>query len=177
MRRNVAFILALLLLPAAVALADDETGFYFGGDIGNSTEHFNASTFDVNADNSGYKAAVGFRPLSIVAAELDYVGFGRASSGINFADTYGVSISALAFVPIPIVDIYGRLGVMDWRTDANSPGFSFHRSGSDLTYGVGAGAHWGAFAARLEYERFQVAGASTMELATVGLTYSFGWPF
>src|SRR5580658_5764455 len=177
MRRHIVLIFALLSLPTGAALADDTTGFYVGGDIGNNTEHFNSSTFDVNADNSGYKVAVGFRPLSVIAGEVDYVGFGRATAGVNFADTYGVSASALAFLPIPIVDVYGRLGVMEWRTDANSPGFSFHRTGSDLTYGIGAGAHWGAYAARLEYERFQVAGASTMELATVGLSYSFGWPF
>jgi hypothetical protein len=177
MRSYVALILALALLPAGAALADDQTGIYVGGDVGNSTEHFGAGTFGVNADNSGYKVAVGIRPIPIVAAELDYVGFGRASAGINFADTYGISASALAFLPIPIVDVYGRLGVIDWRTDASAPGFSFHRTGSDLTYGVGAGAHWGAFAARLEYEHYQVAGASTMQLATLGLTYSFGWPF
>jgi hypothetical protein len=176
MRRDLIFILALMLVPTGAALAQ-ETGLYVGGDVGNSTEHFNASTFDVNADNGGYKVALGFRPLSVLAAELDYVGFGRASSGVNFADTYGVSASALAFLPIPIVDVYGRLGVMEWRTDANAPQFSFHRTGSDITYGVGAGAHWGAFAARLEYERFQVAGASSMQLATAGVSYTFGWPF
>ncbi|HWW20276.1 MAG TPA: outer membrane beta-barrel protein [Steroidobacteraceae bacterium] len=176
MRRDLILVLALMLLPSGAALAED-TGFYAGGDVGNSTEHFNGSTFGVNADNGGYKVAVGLRPLPVLAAELDYVGFGRASAGVNFADTYGVSASALAFLPLPIVDVYGRLGVMEWRTDANSPGFSFHRTGSDLTYGVGAGAHWGAFAARLEYERFQVAGASTMQLATAGITYTIGWPF
>jgi hypothetical protein len=176
MRRHVVLIFALMSLPTGAALAD-ETGFYFGGDVGNSTEHFNSSTFNVNADNSGYKAAVGFRPLPVIAGEIDYVGFGRASAGINFADTYGVSASALAFLPIPIVDVYGRLGVLEWRTDASSPELSFHRSGSDLTYGVGAGAHWSGFAARLEYERFDVGGARSMQLATVGLTYTFGWPF
>jgi hypothetical protein len=183
MRRHIVLIFALLSLPAGAALADDTTGFYFGGDIGNNTEHFNSSTFDVNADDSGYKVAVGFRPLSVIAGELDYVGFGRASAGSSFADTYGVSASALAFLPIPLVDVYGRLGVMAWRTDASSPGFAnlpaldFHRTGADPTYGVGAGVHWGEFAARLEFERFIVGGARTMEMATVGVTYTFAWPF
>jgi hypothetical protein len=180
MHRYIVPVIALLLLPAGAAFAQT-TGFYFGGDVGNSTEHFNDSTFGVNADNSGYKVALGFRPLPVIAGEIDYVGFGRASGGIDFADTYGVSASALAYLPIPVVDVYGRLGVMDWRTDASCnacfPAFSFHRTGADLTYGVGAGAHWGALAARLEYERFQVTGASTMELATIGITYTLGWPF
>jgi hypothetical protein len=179
MGRHIALFLSLLLLPATAALAQ-ETGFYVGGDVGTSTEHFKEVDFGANADNSGYKVAAGFRPLPILAGEIDYVGFGRASSGINFVDTYGVSASALAFLPIPILDVYGRLGVMEWRTDGTSaipfvP--SFHRTGADLTYGVGAGAHWGGFGARAEYERYQVAGASTLQLLTLGITYTFGWPF
>jgi hypothetical protein len=176
MRRHIVLILGLMLLPAGAALAQ-ETGFYVGGDVGNSTEHFQDVDFGANSDNSGYKVAVGFRPLPVLAGELDYVGFGRASSGINFVDSWGVSASALAFLPIPFVDVYGRLGVMEWRTDASAPEFSFHRTGSDITYGVGAGAHWGALGARAEYERFQVGGANTMQLLTLGVTYTFGWPF
>jgi hypothetical protein len=176
MRSYLVSVIALTLLPAGATLAAD-TGFYVGGDVGNSTEHFNDSIFGVNADNSGYKVAAGLRPLSVLAGEVNYVSFGRASAGVNFADTDGIAVSALAFLPIPIVDVYGRFGVMNWRVDANSPGDSFHRTGSDLTYGVGAGAHWGSFGARLEFERYQVGGATTMELTTVGLTYTFGWPF
>jgi hypothetical protein len=176
MRRHIVLILGLLLLPAGATLAQ-ETGFYVGGDVGTSTEHFQDYDFGANSDNSGYKVAAGFRPLSVLAGELDYVGFGRASSGINYVDTWGVSASALAFLPIPIVDVYGRVGVMDWRTSASAPDYSFHRTGSDFTYGVGAGGHWGNFGARAEYERFQVGGANTMQLLTLGVTYTFGSPF
>lgn len=176
MRRHILAFLGLMLLPAGAALAQ-ETGFYVGGDVGTSTEHFQDYDFGANSNNSGYKVAAGFRPLPVLAGELDYVGFGRASAGINYVDTWGVSASALAFLPIPIVDVYGRLGVMEWRTDASAPGFSFDRTGSDITYGFGAGAHWGSFAGRAEYERFQVGGARTMQLLTLGVTYTFGWPF
>ena len=164
----------MALLPAGAAFSE-QTGFYVGGDVGNSTEHFDASTFNANADNTGYKAALGIRPLSMLAAEVNYVSFGRATGGENFADTDGVGVSALAFLPIPIVDIYGRLGVINWRTSADSPGFSFHRTGSDLTYGVGVGAHWGNLGARAEFEKFEITGTRTMDLTTVGLTWTFGW--
>jgi len=162
------------LLPS-VAHAG-ETGFYFGGDIGNSTEHFDADTFGVNANDTAYKVAAGFRPLSVLAGELDYISFGRASGGTNYADTDGVAISALAFLPIPLVDVYGRVGLMNYHVAAHSPQFGFHRDGSDLTYGVGLGAHWGGLGARLEYQRFQISGASTMEMATAGINWTFGWP-
>jgi hypothetical protein len=174
--KNRLIFLALAMLPAAAAVADN-TGFYFGGSVGNSTEHFDASTFGVSADDTGYKVAAGVRPLDVLAGEVDYVNFGRASAGINYADTDGVGVFALAFLPIPVVDVYGRVGVVNWRVDANSPMFSFHRTGSDVAYGVGAGAHWGNLGARLEFERYQVAGATTVQLATVGLTYTVPWSF
>jgi hypothetical protein len=116
---------------------------------------------DVTASDTGYKVAAGFRPLDIVAGEVNYVSFGRANGGENFADTDGIGVSGLLFLPIPLIDVYGRVGLFNWRVDASSPGDSFHRTGSDLAYGAGAGAHWGNLGARLEFEKFQVAGAKT----------------
>ena len=66
-------LFALAVLPLGPALAADTTGFYVGGDVGNSTEHFYNSTFGVNADDTGYKVAAGIRPLSVLAGEVDYV--------------------------------------------------------------------------------------------------------
>lgn len=165
-------ILAATLLCSGGAWAAD-TGFYVGGSIGQSNERFDANTFNVHGDETGYQVAAGFRPLSVFAGELDYVSFGRAYGGINYADTDGVGVFALGFLPIPVVDLYGRLGVVSWRTDANSPALSFHRTGSDVAYGIGAGMNWGNLGARVEYSRFDVSNASTLDLATVGLTWTF----
>jgi hypothetical protein len=160
-------------LGATVALADDNTGPYIGGSIGQSSERFHPSAYGVRAQDTGYEVASGWRPLDLLAAELDYVGFGRAHAGVNYADTYGVGAFALAYLPIPLVDVYGRVGVMNWRSDVTSPFFSYHRRGSDLAYGVGAGMHWGSLGARVEYQRFDIALASTMSLTSVGMTWTF----
>jgi hypothetical protein len=164
--------LAATLLAATAALGDN-TGLYVGASLGQSSERFDPASYSVRADNTGFQAAAGWRPLGVLAGEVDYVSFGRARGGINYADTDGVGLFALGFLPIPLVDIYGRLGVTNLRTDVNSPFRSFHRSGSDLAYGVGAGMHWGSLGARLEYERYDVSGASTMSLASVGMTWTF----
>ncbi len=154
----------------------DTTGFYVGGDVGQSTEHFDASTFSANAHDTGYKIDAGFRPLDFLAGELNYVDLGRASAGIPYVDTDGVALSALGFLPVPLVDIYGRVGMVRYHVSAHEPGFGFTRNGSDLTYGAGAGMHWGALGARVEYQRFDIPQTKNMALMTAGIVWTFGWP-
>jgi len=161
---------ALTATPAAFA-AD---GLYVGGSVGATDQHFDAQTFDVHGSNTGYQVALGLRPIKLLAGEVDYVGFGRASGGVNYADTYGVGVAALGFLPIPLVDLYGRVGLMDFRTNANSPSLSFHRTGAALTYGVGAGMNWGPWGARVEYSRFNVPHTtSPPQLTSLGVVWSF----
>jgi hypothetical protein len=167
-----AALAAVALLGAAMA-AQAEDGFYIGGSLGDSMQSFDPNTFSVHGDTTGYKFAAGWRPLSVVAVEADYTDFGRAYGGTNYADTDGIGVFALGFLPIPVVDVYGKIGMVNWRTDANSPFLSFHRTGSDLGYGFGAGTSWGNLGARIEYERYEVSHASDMGLASVGLTWTF----
>ena len=163
------FALSVAAMPAAHA---QNTGFYLAGSIGASHVQYDASTFYVGSNDVGYQAAVGFKPLPILSGELAYVGFPRAFQGINYADTYGLGAFALGYLPIPVVQIYGKLGVVDWRTTAHSPDLSFHRTGADVAYGAGLGTSWGRLGARLEFESFDVAHASAMELTSIGLVWS-----
>jgi len=165
-------LLAIALLGVA-GLCHADNGFYIGGSLGDSMQQFDDSTFDVHSTTTGYKFAAGWRPLSVFATELDYTNFGRAYGGFDYADTDGVGLFALGFLPIPVVDLYGKLGVVDWRTDAQSPFLGFHRTGTDLGYGLGAGTSWGSIGARIEYERYEIQHASDMGLASVGLIWTF----
>jgi hypothetical protein len=165
-------LLAIALLGAA-GLSQADNGLYIGGSLGDSMQQFDATTFDVHSDTTGYKFAAGWRPLGVFATELDYTNFGRGYGGVNYADTDGLGLFALGFLPIPVVDLYGKLGVVDWRTDAQSPFYGFHRTGTDLGYGFGAGTSWGSIGARIEYERYEIQHASDMGLASVGLVWTF----
>jgi hypothetical protein len=181
MRHHRSIVLGLILLAtggfaARAALADDDSGgfgLYAGGSIGPSSERFRPDAYSLRAQNTGYEAALGWRPINPLAAEVDYVNFGRANGGVNYADTDGVGVYALGFLPIPLVDVFGRVGVVNLRTDVSSPYYSFHRTGSDLSYGVGAGMHWGSLGARVEYVRYDLSIASTLSLTSVGVTWTF----
>ena len=164
--------LGIALLSAMPAARADDTGFYVAAAIGESRVQYDASTFYASTHSVGYQAAAGFRPLPVVSGEFDYIGFARAFSGINYADTYGVGLFALGYLPIPVVQVYGKVGLVDWRTSAHSPDLSFHRTGADVAYGGGLGTSWGRLGARLEFEAFDVAHASNMDLTTLGLVWS-----
>jgi opacity protein-like surface antigen len=117
----------------------------------------------------------------VLAFEVNYVDLGNASTSGAQAKTKAVDGFVLAILPIPLVDIYGKLGVVSWKTDASTtginapgyPGFSFSHNGSDLAYGVGVQMNFGAISARLEYEGFDIQQASTPTLLSLGVTYTF----
>jgi Outer membrane protein beta-barrel domain len=165
--------LAALALMTSTAASAADTGFYLGGSLGAAQENFDASTFNARGTNTGYKFALGFRPLDVLAAEVDYTNFGRSYGGINYANTDAEGLFALAFLPIPVVDVYGKVGIAEWRTVAQSPFLAFHRTGADAAYGIGAGTSWGSLGARVEYERYDVSHANDMALASIGLTWVF----
>jgi hypothetical protein len=171
--KRCSLLLLATLAVSAATLADDNVGLYLGGSLGESQQRFDATTFNVRASDLAYKFALGYRPFKVLAGEVSYVGFGRAYGGINFADTDAIGAFAVAFLPIPVVDVYGKVGMANWRTDAQSPFHSFHRTGTDVAYGAGAGTSWGSLGARVEYERYDVSHANDMALASVGLTWVF----
>jgi hypothetical protein len=163
---------ALACAPlAGVAAAED--GFYLSGALGDAQQNYGPAVFDAHGSQTGYKFALGFRPIDLFAAEVSYVDFGRAFGGINYADTNAIGVFALAFLPIPVVDVYGKVGLADWRTNAQSPFISFNRNGADLAYGAGVGTSWGRLGARVEYERYDVSHSNDMSLASVGVTWTF----
>lgn len=169
-----AVVLAAALLGSAAVqpvLADD--GFYLSGALGAAQQNYDPAIFDAHGSQTGYKFALGFRPIDLLAAEVSYVDFGRAFNGINYADTNAVGAFALAFLPIPLIDVYGKVGLAEWRTDAQSPRFGFHRTGANVAYGAGVGTSWGHLGARVEYERYQVSHSNDMGMASVGVVWTF----
>lgn len=158
----------------APAWADDELlGIYVGGAVGPSQQNFDQHVFDVHGSPAGFKFDLGIRPLPVVAAEISYIEFGRGYAGANSADTNAVGVFALGYLPIPVIDVYGKLGLAESRTTAEGANFSFHSSEANVAYGAGVGAHWGNLGARLEYERYHVSHSNDMGMASIGVTWTF----
>lgn len=170
-----------MCVAAGTAAAVDH-GFYLGGSLGQSDSGLRSGNINYSDNEVGYKLIAGFRALKVLAFEVNYVDLGSASSaGVAQAKTKALDAFVLGILPIPLVDIYGKLGVVSWKTDASSTsinapgysGFSFSHNGSDLAYGAGVQMNFGAISARLEYEGFDIQQASTPTLLSLGVTYTF----
>ena len=174
MMKRTFMAIASLGLGLAAGRADAvEHGFYVGGGLGQSDSGLRSGSVNYSDTDTGYKLIAGFRALSVLGFEVNYADLGTASTAGAHAKTKALDGFVMAFLPIPVVDIYAKLGVVSWQTDGSAPNFSFSHSGSDLAYGAGVQMHFGPIAARLEYEGFDIQQASTPTLLTLGVTYTF----
>jgi opacity protein-like surface antigen len=172
--RRLLLITSLALGATAAAHADDQF-FYAGAGISRnqlSSVYDNGVAYS-DIDRTSWKALVGFRPISFVAVEADYMDLGSQSSTF-FQDRYAHS-DAKSFaaygvgflpVPMPYLDLLVKLGLARWTLDGNTsdasgaPLFSFSNHGTSLAWGAGGQIHFGNIGARLEYEHFNITNTN-----------------
>jgi Outer membrane protein beta-barrel domain len=164
--------LALAAVSAPAAAADN--GIYLGASAGLSGLHDNVLDYD--ADATGFKVIAGWRFIDWLAIEANYVDFGSGSDTVAGqkikTDGNGLSVSALAFLPVGPVDLFARVGAFDWSANASTSVGKFGDNGTDLTYGAGAQFRLGGISLRGEYERFELSGTNA-DLFSIGITYTF----
>ena len=182
MRKHIALVAtAFVGLAAAPAYAADN-GIYLGASVGQSgvsyEDGFEGEDFSIDADGTGYKAIVGWRFLDWLAVEANYVDLGSpdddVAGGHVEADVSGLSLSAVGFVPIGPVDLFARVGAIDWEADLKASNFGVENAdGTDLTYGIGAQFRVWSLSLRAEYERFDLDRADTVDMVSLGVTWTF----
>jgi OOP family OmpA-OmpF porin len=167
-------IFAALALTSLPALAADN-GIYLGASVGQSG--LQVDDFDYDADATGYKLIAGWRFIDWLAVEANYLDFGSGDDTV-FGDKIeteadGISLSAVGFLPVGPVDLFARVGAVDWSADISSPGLgSGSDDGTDLTYGVGAQFRVWSLSIRAEYEMFDISDAD-LDMISVGVTWTF----
>ncbi len=175
MRKNImtglVAVLALTSLPAVAA----DNGIYLGASVGQSGLEIDDLDYDANA--TGYKIIAGWRFLDWLAVEGNYVDFGSGDDSVAGdrveTEADGISLSAVGFLPVGPVDLFARVGAIDWSADISSPDLgSGSDDGTDLTYGVGAQFRVWSLSVRAEYEMFDVDDAD-VDMISVGVTWTF----
>lgn len=176
-------VLAVLLVTPGVALSADN-GFYLGGAASDVSSDYaipvGAGPVD---DDAGLKLIGGMRPLDSFAIEANYVDLGTTRAPLNIVcvtlpcpsqldiDTQALSVSAIGLFTLPLVDLYGRVGLARWEAERQTL-VSQKDEGTDPTYGAGLQVRLGSFAIRVEYERFEL-GDDSVDLRSIGFTYTF----
>lgn len=172
--RTYAIAAALALACAAAPAFSVDKGFYLGAALGQSESGLRDSNFNFKDRDQGYKLIAGIRVLGLLGFELNYVDLGTASAGTVQAKTKAEDAFVMVFLPVPLVDVYGKLGYVSWKTDSSAPTLaSFRTTGSDLAYGAGVQIHFGSLSARLEYEAFDAQAAAKPTMLSLGATYTF----
>ena len=173
-------LLPLLALAAATAHADGvaDTGVYAGAGIMNSNvQNIEGTGFNIN--NTSVKALAGAR-FSLIGAEVDYYRLGSDSRNFYFgganADARAFAAYAVGYLPLPILDFFGKVGLDRWQLNSSSTNpslFQLSDSGTQFAWGVGAQEHFGNFLARLEYEHLAISNSDGARVISLDVTYNF----
>lgn len=174
---------ALTFVACAPAWSADN-GFYLGASVGQSKVEAGDSVPDIgdvefDADATGYKVILGWRPLNWFAVEGNYVDLGSGDDDVLGekieSSIDGISLSAVGFLPVGPVDLFARVGVIDWSAELSAPNIDVRSKddGTDLAYGVGAQFRILSLSLRAEYERYEIADTDKVDMVSIGLTYTF----
>ena len=198
-RRRASFAcLALLAVSASVARADDLIGPYVGAAFGKATLDVSTQLVnDFGSDHSAFKLIFGWRPISEMAFELEYLDLGHQSGTSTYpnsdtslsttASLKGFGGFALLYLPTPIVDFFLKAGFSRLHTSADTTIVGCPTGGvcppltqpapissTDFGFAGGGGVMYriSAFEVRAEYERF-TAGNGNPYMVTIGGTWAF----
>src|SRR5512135_2575353 len=183
MRKFIASIAAAGLGLLAVPAMAVDNGIYIGGSVGQGSvsydENIEGQRLSYDASSTGYKLIGGWRFLDWLSVEANYVGLGSGDdtlAGQKFeTQVGGVTLSALGFLPVGPVDVFARVGMINWNADIKAPGTGLSGSddGNDFAYGIGAQFRVWSLSLRAEYERFDVSDTDTTDLLSLGVTWTF----
>jgi Outer membrane protein beta-barrel domain len=162
------------LMAYAPHAAAADNGFYLGAGITDTNFKLD-SAGNGSLDDNSFKLIAGIRPLDWLAVEANYIDLGSDTSGGFKIDAKATTISALAIAEFAIVDIYGRVGMANWKVDASIANVgSNSKDGWEPTYGAGIGLHFGSVGVRAEYETFKADFLDAdVNTVSVSFTYTF----
>ena len=166
----VAALGALSLTALAPQAAAADNGFYLGAGI--TSSEFDVGNASDSLDDNSYKLIAGFRPLNWLAVEANFIDLGSESGGGTSLDAQAFTVSGLLIAEFAVIDLYARLGMANWKLDAEFDDFDASQDGWEPTYGVGIGAHFGSLGVRAEYETFQVSDFD-FDVNTVSLSFTY----
>ncbi|TMH91243.1 MAG: hypothetical protein E6H44_06340 [Betaproteobacteria bacterium] len=181
----------VMAAPAvSMAQARGETGWYLGGNIGQSKVKDGCSGLGgtgISCDDkdTAFKILGGYNINRNFAAELGYTDFGKAkASGLGLTDEFKATaweLSGIGSYPVANqFSVFGRLGLYfaDAKENTNFVG-NFKHTNNDLTYGFGVRYDFSReVGVRGEWQRYSKVGGgdigkSDVDVISVGVVWNF----
>jgi outer membrane protein OmpA-like peptidoglycan-associated protein len=181
-------MLAMFLAPTLVAGAAYavEPGFYLGASGGQTNVDKDANdfgfngggNFEIDDDDTGWKAYLGYNFMPWLGVEAGYVDFGNASktfAGNNIdLEVNGWEGFLVGLLPLGPVDLFAKVGAIDLRSELDTGNFGTNdESDTQLAYGVGAAYNIGHWGLRVEAEGYDDNEVDDFYFVSAGVTYHF----
>lgn len=181
-----------MLLGCAVCAAHADNFVYVGAGVSKArlSDITSGGVEFSDIHNTSWKVLAGFRPISPVAVEADYLDLGSHSgtfisnNGSGQADAKAFAVYGVGFLPnpVPFLDLFGKAGLSRWQLNANgcpslllscNAPVSLSTRGTEFAWGAGAGVHLGNIGARLEYESFNIPNTSGARIISLSAVIGF----
>jgi hypothetical protein len=176
---------AVLCAASIVALpAIAESGIYVGGGVGQAKVEDSAGNpggMDFSESDVGLKLFAGYHldviPLISLAAEVGYRDLGKQATTTAGIDSdyrvTGFDYSVLAGVGLGPVDLFARVGGMQYDLQKNVLGVKNDYDGTAPLYGIGLWVTLFGLGVRAEYEKIDIDQLDNVEMVSVSAFYQF----
>ena len=155
-------------------------GVYLGGGLGtafveDSSGNPSGNSFDESS--TAYRLFGGYRfdaiPLVKLSGELGYRDLGNSSAGGLEYSVSGFDYSALAGIGLGPVEVYARVGAVQYDLEKTSSGVKTEFDGTAPLYGIGASFKLFGLGVRGEYEVMDVDELEKSDSVWVSVFYEF----
>ncbi|MGH6819416.1 MAG: outer membrane beta-barrel protein [Methylocella sp.] len=168
---------ALFIIVTTPAFAG---GIYIGGGVGSATIEDSASNpagTAFNESDSAFKIFGGYRfdwlPIVSLSGEVGFRDLGKPSTSAAEYKVDGFDYGALAGLGLGPVELFARVGGMQYDLDKTIGGTKTSFDGSAPVYGVGARFSLFGIGVRAEYEKIDIDELDNVEMISVSAFYEF----
>jgi len=168
---------ALFIIVTTPAFAG---GIYIGGGVGSAaTEDSTANPAGNAFDESdgAFKIFGGYRfdllPIVSLSGEVGFRDLGKPNAGAVEYKVDGFDYAALAGVGLGPVELFARLGGMEYDLEKSNASVKTSFDGSAPVYGVGARFSLFGIGVRAEYEKIDIDELDNVEMVSISAFYEF----
>lgn len=173
--------LATVLCAALSFSAAYAGGLYLGGGVGEASIEDSPGNpgpgVSFNQSDVAWKAYLGYRfdllPIVSLSAEGGYRDLGKPNTAGAEYNVKGFDYGALAGLGLGPVELFARLGGMEYDLDKTIVGVTRSFDGSAPVYGVGVRFNLLGAGVRAEYEEIDIDELDKVEMISVSVFYQW----